>query len=168
MKNTHEQIIIKRISDIITKMGNIINDNKKNTENIINHITSLKKQINRQFEQLNINNNININQQEINYNNGRYIGQILNGLPEGKGIIYYGNGNRYEGEWKNGKYEGKGIASWNDGDRYEGDFRNGKTEGKGIYYYHNGDRSMGDYHNDKQIGKHVKLTKEGKVKTYNY
>ena len=41
-------------------------------------------------------------------------------------------------------------------------------EGNGIFYYNNGDREMGDYHNDNRIGKHVRLTRNGKVKTYNY
>jgi len=36
-----------------------------------------------------------------------YIGQFKNGLPNGKGIEYYKNGNiRYEGDFVNGIYEG--------------------------------------------------------------
>ena len=128
--------------------------------------------MNKKFDQLNINNNMNINKQELLFDNGRYIGQVVNGLPEGKGIIYYNGGDRYEGEWKNGKKEGKGIDYYHHepfrGDRYEGDWRNGHHEGKGIYYYHNGDRSMGDFYNDKPVGKHVTLTKNGKVKVNNY
>ena len=31
INNTHENVIIKRISDIIVKMNFIVNDNKKNT-----------------------------------------------------------------------------------------------------------------------------------------
>ena len=73
-------------------------------------------------------NNIN-NQQELkgikNGYNWRYIGQVVNGLREGKGIYYWNNGDRYEGEWKNGKMEGKGIYYYNNepwkGDRYEGE-----------------------------------------------
>ena len=84
--------------------------------------------------------------QEIKYSNGKYIGQVVNGIREGKGILY-----------------------WNDGDRYEGEWRNDKKEGKGIYYFaNNGDRRMGDYLNDKKIGKHVRLTKNGEVKIENF
>ena len=71
IKNTHENVIVKRISDIIVKMNFIVNDNKKNNELIINHILSLQNQINKKFDQLNINNNININKQEIICDNGR-------------------------------------------------------------------------------------------------
>ena len=148
INNTHDNLIIKRIGNVINKMNFIINDNKKNTELIINHITSLENKMNKQFAQLNINsfNNNQLNNQVINYPNGdRYVGQIINGLREGKGTFY-----------------------WNDGDRYEGDYRNGKREGKGIYYYNNGDREMGDYLNGKSIGKHAMLTKNGEVKTFNY
>ena len=98
----------------------------------------------------------------------KYIGQILNGVPEGKGIMYWNNGDRYEGDWKNDKIEGKGIYYYNNGDRYEGDWKNGKREGKGIAYYNNGDREMGDYLNGKEIGKHVTLTFNGEVKTKIY
>ena len=64
--------------------------------------------------------------------------------------ILYPNIGRYEGEVKNGKPEGKGILYINGGDRLEGDFKNGIPEGKGIYYYNNGDRYEGDYKNDKR------------------
>ena len=64
--------------------------------------------------------------QEINYNfdhknkpikRVKYIGQILNGVPEGKGIMYWNNGDRYEGDWKNNEREGKGIMYYNNGDK---------------------------------------------------
>ena len=42
-------------------------------------------------------------------NCGRYEGEVKNGIPEGKGIEYFNNGNRYEGDFKNGKKERKGI-----------------------------------------------------------
>ena len=113
--SSHENLTIKRISDIITKMNFIINENKKNHESIMNQFTKLENQISQLSQKLNVN-NIN-NQQELKGKNWRYVGQVVNGLREGKGIEYYSSGNRYEG-----------------------DFRNGKPEGKGIYYFHFGDR----------------------------
>ena len=145
--SSHENLTIKRISDVIIKMNFIINENKKTRELIMNQFTLLKNQISQLSQNFKIN-NIN-NQQELkgikNGYNWRYVGQVVNGLREGKGIEYYNNG-----------------------DRYEGDYRNDNEEGKGIYYYHNGDREMGDYYNDKPIGKHVILTKNGEVKIENY
>ena len=40
---------------------------------------------------------------------GKYIGQVVNGLAEGKGIAYFNNGDKYEGDCKNGKADGRGI-----------------------------------------------------------
>ena len=175
-----DNIIIKRISDIIIKMNFVINENRKNYELIRNDIAKLFQQMNKNFYQINknfnelkVNNNININNQEIKYNDGcRYVGQVLNGIREGKGILYYPNGDIYEGEWKNDKKDGKGIYYYNrepwKGDRYEGEWKNGKQEGKGIYYYANGNREMGDYHNDNPIGRHAILTKNGEILSKDY
>ena len=108
--------LYKEISEIIIKMNNIINENKKNTELIRNDISKLYEQMNKQFKELK---NCNIlTNQEINYNfdhknesikRVKYIGQILNGVPEGKGIMYWNNGDRYEGDWKNDERKGKEI-----------------------------------------------------------
>ena len=141
--SSHENLTIKRIRDIIIKMNFIINENRKNMGLIMNQFTKLENQISQPSQNLKFN-NIN-NQQELNGENWRYIGQVVNGLREGKGIEYYISGNRYEGDW-----------------------RNEKKEGKGVFYYNNGDRRMGDYSDDKPIGKYVTLTKNGEVKTNNY
>ena len=101
---------------------------------------------------------------KILYNdNGRYEGEVKNGLREGKGIYYHNNGDRYEGDWRNGKQEGKGIYYYNSGSRYEGDWRNGKKEGKGIYYYSNGDRYEGNWKNDKEEGEGIYYFNNGKI-----
>jgi len=42
INSSKDNAIIKRISDIIIKMNFIINENKKSTELIINHINNLK------------------------------------------------------------------------------------------------------------------------------
>ena len=154
---TKDNLVIKRIGDIIIKMNFIINENKKNTDLIINHISLLQNQLNymnNNFAELKINNQI--NNKEIKYDNGdRYNGQVVNGLKEGRGILYYNNGDRYEGEWRNDKKDGKGTYFYSLGERYEGDFRNGKKEGKGIAYFNNGNRYDGNWRNNKFEGKGV-------------
>ena len=152
---TKDNLVIKRIGDIIIKMNFIINENKKNNQLIIKQASLLQNQnsllqnqmnlMNKKLDELKFNNINQINNKEIKYKNGKYIGQVVNGKAEGKGIRYY-----------------------NDGDRYEGDFKNDKPEGKGIYYFNNADRMMGDYYNGNQIGKHAMLTKNGEVKTLNF
>ena len=139
MNYSKDNLIIKTLGNIINKMNFIINENKKNLELIRNDIKGIYKK----FDELKGNTIIN---KEIKYNNGsRYIGQVVNGLKEGKGIYY-----------------------WNDGERYEGEWRNDKKEGKGITYFSYGDRRMGDFLVGKEIGKHVRLTKNGEVKIENF
>ena len=85
-------------------------------------------------------------------NGEKYIGEMKNGLKEGKGRMYFNNGSRYEGDFKNDKMEGKGILYFNDG-RYEGDFKNDKMEGKGILYGLNGPILDGNWKDGKFTGK---------------
>ena len=191
VNSSHENLTIKRISDIIIKINSAINENKKNTQLIIEHITNLQNQMtqmSKKFDELKINN---ISNKEIKYDDRRYVGQVVNGLKEGKGTVYRNDGERYdgdfrndiaegkgiyyhndgdiyEGDFRNGKKEGKGIYYHKNGDRYEGDFRNDKKEGKGIYYYNNGDREMGDYYDNQPRGKFVMLTRKGEVKINHY
>ena len=43
--------------------------------------------------------------------NGKYVGEISNGLPNGQGTLTYSNGTKYVGEWMDGKPNGQGIYS---------------------------------------------------------
>ena len=80
----HEKLTIKRISDIVIKMHLIINENRKNMGLIMNQFTKLENKISQLNQNLKIN-NIN-NQQELKFDNARYVGHVINGLREGKGI----------------------------------------------------------------------------------
>ena len=188
MKNYSTDNLIKKGLEYSTsKLNYIINENNKNFELIKNDIFILYNKLNRQSQELKKYNN----KEEFKFRRGKYVGQAVNGLPEGKGIWFGNNGDKYEGEWKNGLAEGKGIRYYKNGDRYEGNFindlkegkgifyfnngdkydgewKNDKKEGKGIYYYNNGDRMMGDYLNGKSIGKHAMLTMYGEINIENY
>ena len=161
MNDCNENLIIERLSDIIIKMNNIISENKKSTELIRADISKLQNQINKQFSELKISS---ISNQEIEYKDEsrkKYIGQVLNGVPEGKGIMYWNNGCRYEGEWRNNKKDGKGIFYYANGDRYEGDFRNGKIEGRGIFIGKNGEKYIGDFKDNRKEGKGIEYYTDG-------
>ena len=54
---------------------------------------------------------------------GIYRGDWLKGLPHGKGILIWIDGDRYDGEWKHGKRDGNGIFTGADGRFYEGKFQ---------------------------------------------
>ena len=73
------------------------------------------------------------------YKNGEYyIGQYINDLKHGKGIIYYKNNTiKYEGDFINDKFEWYAKYIYESGNYYIGEFVNDLKHGKGIYYYKN-------------------------------
>ncbi len=58
-----------------------------------------------------------------------YVGEFVNGWPEGKGIYIWENGARLEGTFKRGRANGSGVYVSAKGVRYEGEFVDGKLEG---------------------------------------
>ncbi len=51
-------------------------------------------------------------------NGDKYVGQINNFNPHGKGKLLFANGNIYVGDFVNGKMIGKGFLSFKDGRKY--------------------------------------------------
>ena len=135
----NNNLLFKRIGDIISKINYLIKENNKNLELIRNDISKYFHILDNKIDKIQISV---VNIQELIFNDGKYIGYVKNKLAEGKGIYYYNSGEIYEGDWKNDK-----------------------REGKGIYYFNNGDRMMGDYLNNRPVGKHVILSINGNVKT---
>jgi hypothetical protein len=57
-----------------------------------------------------------------------YIGDVVNGIPQGKGALVYKDGKKYTGEFVNGIPEGKGILTESSGKEIvKGTFKNGKS-----------------------------------------
>ena len=151
IQSLNDDIIIKRIGNIINIMNNAIEENKKNNEKIIEKIQSMNKKL----EALTNKSNIKIGVK--NYPEGKYEGELVNNMREGKGKLYYINNEKYMGkiyigEWKNDLRNGKGVETWNDGERFVGNFKNDKREGYGIYYFSNGDIYEGNWKNGKKEG----------------
>ena len=186
--NNTINIQLKMIKTLFDTMNEDINKSNAKLKTLLQESINT---IENKFQNIKLNEvNNSKSDQELELPNGKYIGQVVNGKAEGKGILYaknskyegdfknnvfegkgimhLNNGDIYEGEFKNDLKEGKGIYYYKNGDIYEGDYKNDLREGKGIYYFNNGDREMGDYKNDKPIGKHIRLTKNGEVETINY
>ena len=111
----------------------------------------------------------------ITYDDKTYVGEIKNGISDGKGtIIYDEHGSKYEGdvydeeahgygEYKyNDKYgcnicrgyfrydlqHGYGEQYYSDGSYYKGEFKRHSYHGKGLIVYKNGDTFEGEFIND--------------------
>ena len=53
-------------------------------------------------------------------NEGKYVGEIDNGEPNGQGTFIWSDGTKYVGEYKNGLPNGHGTETWSDGSKYVG------------------------------------------------
>jgi len=45
----------------------------------------------------------------LNYTNGTYAGDVLDGVEHGTGTFTWNNGNSYSGNWVNGSQTGEGA-----------------------------------------------------------
>jgi S1-C subfamily serine protease len=108
------------------------------------------------------------------HDGGKYVGELKDGLPNGRGTLIYANGNTYVGEFKDGNKHGQGKYSYVNGDKYVGAFREGKfhgqgtlsstngsyegefvdgyAEGQGTVIYPNGNKYVGHFWNHKRDG----------------
>ncbi len=112
----------------------------------------------------------------IEYGDYQYEWPIVNGKPEGEGVLYdttedgavivvytwsfkdgkkdgqgkytWANGDIYEGEWKNDKRTWQGKCTWANGDIYEGEWKNNKRTWQGKYTWANGGIYEGAWKNN--------------------
>ena len=95
-------------------------------------------------------------------NDGKYIGEIKNGKPNGTGTITSPDSEKYVGEWKDGERNGQGVVTSPDGWRYSGEFKNGKLHGRGIETLTNGEKYEGEFKDNKHWNG-TGYNKDGKI-----
>ena len=78
---------------------------------------------------------------------GKFLGEIENGIPNGQGTVTWTEHGKYVGEYKNGERNGQGTFTWNDGLKYVGKWKDG-DQWNGTDYYKNGN-VKGKYVNGK-------------------
>ena len=154
-------VVIRQIKNIIIIMNKVIGENKKNMELLRKELKEINNSIKSNFEKFHcVGKKI--------YEDGEYVGELKNGLRDGKGAFYYYENNKYErkiyeGDWKNDKIEGKGKMIWLNGTMYEGDWKNNLKDGIGIHYYADGTKLYeGNFKNSKFEGKGVYYYEDGK------
>lgn len=101
--------------------------------------------------------------QVLIWNNGEYIGEVQNDLPNGRGKFSFTKGGEYIGDFKDGKPHGYGtytsIKSANDFLIYRGEYYEGMQHGKGVAEKPNG-IYVGGWKNNNRHG-------HGTLKLYN-
>ena len=83
-------------------------------------------------------------------NEGKYVGEIDNGEPNGQGTFIWSDGTKYVGEYKNGLPNGHGTETWSDGSKYVGLFKDGKYHGQGTITWSDGTKYVGEYKDNKR------------------
>ena len=76
---------------------------------------------------------------------GEYVGELKEGLMDGRGMHVWSNGARYVGLWKNDFRHGNGAMSWTDGSRYTGQWAEGQMHGAGKASFKDGSKYEGDW-----------------------
>jgi len=77
---------------------------------------------------------------------GKYVGEIENGVPNGQGKSTNPNGRKYEGEWKDGSWGyGQGTYTFSNGNKYVGSWKDRKMNGQGTFTYSNGSKYVGEW-----------------------
>lgn len=80
------------------------------------------------------------------------IGTFNHDVFEGDGEFYWANQNLYKGQFKGNRLEGRGVVFFNNGEMYEGDFSDDDKHGQGIFYYKDGTRFNGQFFRGKKHG----------------
>ena len=60
------------------------------------------------------------------YAKGTFSGEVVNGEPEGEGVLVMNNGDRYEGDFSDGVFDGSGTYTRRDGTQMAGEFTDGR------------------------------------------
>ena len=89
------------------------------------------------------------------FNGDAYIGQYINGLPEGYGEYIWSNGSNYKGEFKQGLRYGFGCwkkDNTENSESYRGHYVLDLKSGHGIYTWPDNKFYKGEFFNDKKHG----------------
>jgi hypothetical protein len=109
----------------------------------------------------------NITKNEILYTDGdieKFVEEIVDNIPTGKGKLFYRNRNVYEGEVKDGKPNGYGKMIYDRYGVYEGNFVDGQRHGFGKYTWQGGDQwYQGNFVNGQKHGTGIIRWGDGEI-----
>jgi len=77
-------------------------------------------------------------------------GTVVNGVPQGRGVMVFAAGDRYSGEFVHGVSHGQGTYIWKSGNRYDGAWSLGKKHGQGKLTWADGETWEGEFRDDQE------------------
>ena len=84
----------------------------------------------------------------------RYEGDLVNGVPHGRGSISLADGSRYSGGFVRGRLQGRGTLSFPDGSEYKGEVDGGLRHGRGTLIFEGGTaRYVGEWVRGRREGR---------------
>ena len=92
-----------------------------------------------------------------------FIGEVMNGVRNGKGRIISSSGSVFKGEFKDGKATGHGTMVQRDGVVYEGEWLDNKKHGIGQLSLPTGEVYEGGFFDDLKEGYGIQQNKDGSV-----
>jgi len=91
-----------------------------------------------------------------------YVGEVNpKNEPHGYGTMWWATGDRYDGRWENGVYEGEGMYFFGNGMKHYGNFKNGEINGLGVRYYMEKGIYFGEWKNGRNHGKGMFIWPDG-------
>ena len=120
-KNSYLSNQIKQLKNIIIMLNKLIDETKKNQNEIMKKIQQLHDDMKSNFNKISINYNF----QKKAYTNGEYFGELRNGLRHGKGKFTNKDGSVFTGQWEEDKTNGYGEET-NKLYKSEGLYKNGE------------------------------------------
>jgi len=87
------------------------------------------------------------------FEEGKYVGQLEEGMRMRMGTMYYSNGDIYTGWWVFNRRRGKGIQKYSDGSYSEGEWSADDLNGKGVKYFADSDeKQIGTFEDGRLVG----------------
>ena len=133
-KNSYLSNQIKQLKNIIIMLNKLIDETKKNQNEIMKKIQKLHDDMKSNFNKI----SINYNYQKKTYTNGEYFGELRKGLRHGKGNFTNKDGSLFIGQWEEDKTNGYG-EEMNKLYKSEGLYKNGELYGYMKYHFYDGD-----------------------------
>jgi hypothetical protein len=98
----------------------------------------------------------------------KYTGEKVSGIPKGKGLGEYPNGDQYMGEWESGFEQGtanglvplphgRGVFAWRNTDLYRGEWDKGVRSGHGTLEISGGAIYQGQWADDRMNGSGIQM-----------